>query len=53
MKKKMERIDGELFRPLTLAEQKRIQGGTTYTAATLRETYTTTGGDYVRDGDND
>jgi hypothetical protein len=53
MKKKLERIDGELFRPLTLAEQKRIYGGTTYTANTIRETYTTSGGDFVRDGDNE
>jgi hypothetical protein len=53
MKKKMERIDSELFRPLTLPEQKRIHGGTTYTAATIRETSTTSGSDFVRDGDNE
>jgi hypothetical protein len=53
MKKKMERIDGELFRPLTLPEQKQIHGGATATASTIRETYTSSGGDFVRDGDTD
>ncbi|HEY2291394.1 MAG TPA: hypothetical protein VGM86_11895 [Thermoanaerobaculia bacterium] len=58
MKKKMERLSGELFRPLTPAEQKWISGSAiprTETAVTLYETYnTSTGvGDTVRDGDNE
>ena len=54
MKKKMERLDDQLFRPLTDVEQKRIQGAyNTYTAVTIRETATTTGSDFVRDGDNE
>jgi hypothetical protein len=54
MKKKMESLDDELFRPLTDAEQRRTNGAfTTYTAVTIRETATTTGSDFVRDGDNE
>ncbi|HTG34385.1 MAG TPA: hypothetical protein VLB76_15775 [Thermoanaerobaculia bacterium] len=54
MKKKMERLDNELFRPLTDAEQKRIGGAfTTYTAVTIYETATSTGSDFVRDGDHE
>jgi hypothetical protein len=53
MKKKMERLDNELFRPLTDAEQKQIDGGTTYTAVTIHETATSTGSDFVRDGDHE
>jgi hypothetical protein len=56
--KKMEKLSGELFRPLTSAEQKWISGSSiprTETAVTLYETYNTaTGvGDTVRDGDNE
>ena len=54
MKKKMERLDDELFRPLTLAEQRRIGGAddtvTTTTAITLLETQDPFP-DYTRDGD--
>jgi hypothetical protein len=54
MKKKMERIADELFRPLTLAEQRRVGGGddtvTTTTAITLLETQDPSP-DYTRDGD--
>jgi hypothetical protein len=54
MKKKMERLDDPLFRPLTDAEQGHAQGAfTTYTAVTIRETATSTGSDFVRDGDNE
>jgi hypothetical protein len=55
MKKKMERIDDKLFRPLSEAEQRRVHGSvTTYTAVTLYETTTSTGGfDSVRDGDHE
>ena len=54
MKKKMERLDNELFRPLTDAEQKQIGGAlTTYTAVTIYETATSTGSDFVRDGDHE
>lgn len=54
MKKKMERLDDELFRPLTFAEHKRIRGAsgnvTTTTAITLLETQDPSP-DYTRDGD--
>jgi hypothetical protein len=56
--KKMERLDGELFRPLTPAEQKRITGRiggdvpVTTTAITAYETYDPTP-DWARDGDNE
>jgi hypothetical protein len=57
MKKKMERLGDELFRPLTSAEQKWISGSfpQTTTAVTLYETYNTSTGvsDAVRDGDNE
>jgi hypothetical protein len=52
MKKKMERISGELFRPLSLAEQKLITGSTTTTASTIYETANPSP-DYSRDGDRD
>jgi hypothetical protein len=53
MKKKMERLSDELFRPLSPAEQKRTSGAfTTYTAVTLLETYNPAP-DYKRDGDNE
>jgi hypothetical protein len=54
MKKKMERLGDELFQPLTDAEQRRVQGAfTTYTAVTIYETATSTGSDFVRDGDHE
>jgi hypothetical protein len=54
MKKKMERLDDKLFRPLTEGEQKRIRGAAfhTYTAVTLLET-TNPNPDTQRDGDNE
>ncbi|MEA2604799.1 MAG: hypothetical protein QOF89_5791 [Acidobacteriota bacterium] len=56
MKKKMERLDDELFRPLTFAEHKRIRGAsgnvTTTTAITLLVTETEDSSpDYTHDGD--
>lgn len=57
MKKKMERLSDELFRPLTATEQKRAGGGftpITETLITADETHTSTGtSDIVRDGDNE
>ena len=54
MKKRMERLDDKLFQPLAEAEQQRIQGAfTTYTAVTIYETATSTGSDFVRDGDHE
>lgn len=54
MKKKMERIGDELFRPLTPAEQSRISAAsiitTTTTAITLLETQDPFP-DFTRDGD--
>lgn len=53
MKKKMERLSDELFRPLTEAEQERIRGAvTTYTAVTLLET-SNPNPDTQRDGDHE
>jgi hypothetical protein len=60
MKKKMERLDDELFRPLTDAEQGRITGDggkgcdppQTYTAITIFETFDPVP-DWTRDGDNE
>jgi hypothetical protein len=60
MKKKMERLDDKLFRPLTDAEQRRIagygdKGGNppqTYTAITIFETYDPAP-DFTHDGDNE
>jgi hypothetical protein len=53
MKKKMERLDDKLFRPLSATEQRRIIGAiTTQTPVTLKETYTPSA-DYSRDGDNE
>ena len=53
MKKKMERISGELFKPLTVAEQKRITAAlTTTTATTIFETYNPSP-DFSRDGDRE
>jgi hypothetical protein len=53
MKKKMERIGGELFRPLTLTEQVRVNGGITETYVSIAQTHTTTGSDIIRDGDHE
>jgi hypothetical protein len=52
MKKKMERLSGELFRPLAPAEQRRTFGGTTQTANTIYETANPSP-DFQRDGDNE
>jgi hypothetical protein len=53
MKKRMEKIGGDLFRPLALAENRRIQAGfTTTTATTIFETYTPAP-DFSRDGDRE
>jgi len=53
MKKKLERIGGELFKPLTAAEQKRITAGfTTTTATTIFET-ANPNPDFSRDGDRE
>lgn len=53
MKKKMERLDDALFRPLTVAEQRRIHAGrTTQTAVTLYET-ANPNPDTARDGDHE
>jgi hypothetical protein len=52
MKKKMERLDDKLFRPLTLAEQRRISGGATQTAVTAYET-SVPSPDFARDGDHE
>jgi len=54
MKKKMERLGDELFRPLTLTEQRQIGAAsrpiTTTTAITLLETQDPFP-DYTKDGD--
>jgi hypothetical protein len=56
--KKMEKLSGELFRPLTPAEQKRITGRSsghppvTETPITIFETYDPAP-DFQRDGDNE
>ncbi len=50
--KKMERIDGPLFRPLNTAEAKLIFAGGTQTAVTLVET-SNPAPDYSRDGDHE
>jgi hypothetical protein len=53
MKKKMERISDPLFRPLTTAQQKRVNGSvTTQTAVTVYET-NDPAPDFHRDGDNE
>jgi hypothetical protein len=55
MKKKMERLSDELFRPLTSAEQKWINGSAiprTETAVTAYET-ANPNPDFARDGDNE
>jgi hypothetical protein len=52
MKKKMERLSDELFRPLTPAEQRRTFGGTTQTAVTIYET-ANPNPDTARDGDHE
>jgi hypothetical protein len=53
MKKKMERLSDELFRPLTPAEQRRIAGAlTTQTAVTIFET-ANPNPDSQRDGDHE
>jgi len=53
MKKKMERLSDELFRPLTPAEQRRIAGAiTTTTAVTIFET-ANPNPDFQRDGDHE
>jgi hypothetical protein len=56
--KKMEKLSGELFRPLTPAEQQRIAGRyggdppMTTTAVTIFETYDPAP-DFTHDGDNE
>jgi hypothetical protein len=56
--KKMEKLSGELFRPLTPAEQARISGRSgghvpvTTTPVTIFETYDPAP-DFTRDGDNE
>ncbi|HZF08024.1 MAG TPA: hypothetical protein VFE33_04455 [Thermoanaerobaculia bacterium] len=51
--KKMERIDDQLFRPLTPAQTTRVTGGvTTQTAVTLVET-SNPAPDFSRDGDRE
>jgi len=50
--KKMERIDDQLFKPLTIAEQKRVTAGGTQTATTIYET-ANPNPDFQRDGDNE
>jgi hypothetical protein len=51
--KKMERLNGSLFRPLTVTEQKRIAAAvTTETAVTILET-ANPNPDFVRDGDHE
>jgi len=53
MKKRMERIDDKLFKPLTIEQQRRIQAGfTTQTAVTAYET-ANPNPDFARDGDNE
>jgi hypothetical protein len=52
MKKKMEKLSGELFRPLTATEQKRTFGGATQTAVTAYET-ANPNPDFARDGDHE
>jgi hypothetical protein len=53
MKKRMERLDDELFRPLTAAETKRISATFgTQTATTIYET-ANPNPDFQRDGDNE
>ena len=54
MKKKMERLSDELFRPLTSAEQTLVGGSTpvTTTPITIFETYKPAP-DWSRDGDNE
>ncbi|MFL6236693.1 MAG: hypothetical protein ACJ76N_26425 [Thermoanaerobaculia bacterium] len=52
MKKKMERLSDELFRPLTPAEQRRTFGGATQTAVTAYET-ANPNPDFARDGDHE
>jgi hypothetical protein len=53
MKKKMERLDSPMFRPLTVTEQKRIAAAvTTQTAVTAYET-TNPNPDFARDGDHE
>lgn len=52
MKKKMERLSDELFRPLAPAEQRRTFGGHTQTANTIFETANPSP-DFSHDGDNE
>ncbi len=52
MKKKMERLDDELFQPLTATETKRISAFGTQTATTIFET-ANPNPDFQRDGDNE
>ena len=53
MKKRMEKIDDKLFKPLTAAQQKRVHAGfTTQTAVTAYET-ANPNPDFARDGDNE
>jgi hypothetical protein len=55
MKKRMERLDDELFQPLTEAEQRRVRGEAppqTHSEVTFFETYDPAP-DCARDGDNE
>jgi hypothetical protein len=52
MKKRMEKIDGELFKPLTIAQQKQVYAGATQTATTIYETANPSP-DFARDGDHE
>jgi len=53
MKKRMEKIDDKLFKPLTAAQKKRVHAGfTTQTAVTIYET-SNPNPDFSRDGDNE
>jgi hypothetical protein len=52
MKKKMERIDDELFRPLTPNQVRDVAGFGTQTSTTILET-ANPNPDFSRDGDNE
>jgi len=52
MKKKMERLDDKLFRPLTATETRRAAALGTQTATTVYET-SIPSPDFSRDGDNE
>jgi hypothetical protein len=52
MKKRMEKIDDKLFKPLTIAQQKQVYAGATQTATTIFET-ANPNPDFSRDGDHE